>query len=101
MSTKYILVNGEPQPCEDLLTWAQWFEASSEEHIVAQDAVGKVLVSTVFLGLDHSFGRGEALLFETMIFSGEHDQYQERYSTREAALEGHAKALKLVTAGRA
>lgn len=96
MSNRYVLVNGQPEVCEDLLTWAQWFEQSSDERIVAQDRLGDVFISTVFLGLDHSFGRGEPLLFETMIFSGPHDQYQERYSTKAEALEGHAKALASV-----
>jgi hypothetical protein len=31
-----------------------------------------------------------------MIFGGEHDQYQERYSSYEDALEGHQVALNLV-----
>src|SRR3990167_704654 len=96
MSERYILVNGEPQACEDLLTWARWFEDASEERIVAQDCIADVRISTVFLGLDHSFGQGEPLLFETMIFGGSQDQYQRRYSTREAAVSGHAETLKLV-----
>lgn len=51
--------------------------------------IGDIYVSTVFLGLDHSFGSfGECkpVLFETMIFGGEHDQYQ----------EGHKRALEMV-----
>jgi hypothetical protein len=55
----------------------------------------KVYVSTVFLGLDHSFGEGPPQLFETMIFGGEHDEYQERYSTWDEAEAGHKKACKL------
>ena len=31
-----------------------------------------------------------------MIFGGEHDQYQERYSTWDEAIEGHKNACKLV-----
>jgi hypothetical protein len=31
-----------------------------------------------------------------MIFGGEHDQYQERYTSYEDALEGHKIALNLV-----
>ena len=96
-SDKYDLLDGEPKICNDLLIWAQWFDQSDTERIVALDGIGDIHVSTVFLGLDHSFGRGEPLLFETMIFGGEHDGYQERYSTRKAALDGHVKALALVT----
>jgi hypothetical protein len=58
--------------------------------------LGEVQVSTVFLGLDHNFGFGrKPLLFETMIFGGKHDQYQERYSTYKEAEKGHAVALEL------
>lgn len=92
---KYILVNGKPEMCSSLFKWAQWFE-KAEGRIVAQDTVGDVRISTVFLGLDHSFGSGPPLLWETMIFGGEHDQYQERYSTLDDAMTGHAKALLLV-----
>jgi len=31
-----------------------------------------------------------------MIFGGEHDQYQERYTSYEDALKGHQTALNLV-----
>jgi hypothetical protein len=31
-----------------------------------------------------------------MIFGGEHDEYQARYTTYEDALEGHQEALNLV-----
>ena len=97
MSERYILVNGEPQACEDLLTWARWFESATEERIVAQEHIGDVRISTVFLGMDHSGGQGEPLLFETMVFGGTHDGSQRRYSTRDAAIKGHAQALRLVT----
>lgn len=38
----------------------------------------------------------EAAGFETMIFGGEHDQYQERYSTWDEAEAGHKRAIELV-----
>jgi hypothetical protein len=55
-----------------------------------------VTVSTVFLGLDHNWGDGPPILFETMIFGGERDEYQERYSTWGEAEEGHQRAIELV-----
>jgi hypothetical protein len=71
------------------------------------------MVSTVWLGIDHSFGQfrrlmGEShvpIIFETMIFApgdvtigGEDDldEYQERYATEEAAQAGHDRALAAV-----
>ncbi len=63
---------------------------------VAHDSQGDVSVSTVLLCLDHRFGdEGPPLIFETMIFGGDHDEYQERYSTREQAEEGHRRACEL------
>ena len=69
---KYILKGKKPVRCPDVLKWGKWFEASfqNECRIVAKTKVGRKRVSTVFLGLDHSFmGKGELLLFETMIFT--------------------------------
>ncbi len=95
VSDKYILdEHGQAVPCHDLLEWARWLE-TAERH-VGNDRIGDVHVSTVFLGLDHSFGRPVPILWETMIFGGEHDQYQERYSSQEDALAGHARACALV-----
>lgn len=99
MTDKYILdADGNPVQVHDLLTWAKAFE--KENRIVAQDAVGDVMVSTVFLGLDHRhFDEGPPILWETMVFGGDNDQFQERYSSRKEALEGHARILDAVKAG--
>jgi hypothetical protein len=94
MSGKYILQGHTPVLCEDVLAWAKVFEGGNRK--VAQDRLGDVVISTVFLGLDHSFGRGPPLLFETMIFGGAHDEYQERCGTWEQAEAMHQKALDLV-----
>lgn len=96
VSDKYILVGKKAVPTDSLEEWELMYEGASR--IVAKDRIGDVRVSTVFLGLDHSFGDGTPLLFETMIFGGPHDQYQDRYSTWEEAEAGHAKALALVRA---
>ena len=60
--------------------------------------IGQVRVSTVFLGLNHAFGDGPPLWFETMVFGGELDQEQERYSTIEQARLGHAQICDKVRA---
>jgi hypothetical protein len=97
MADKYILDGKTPRPTADLMEWARWIE-TADRHI-ASDEVNGARVSTVFLGLDHSFGQGDPLLFETMIFGGPHDQYQDRCSTWEQAEVMHAKAVQLVTGG--
>lgn len=56
--------------------------------IVSQEDVGEDFwVSTVFLGLDHSFGGKTPVVFETMIFGA--DDYCARYETYEQAVAGH------------
>jgi len=60
--------------------------------------VGDIEVSTVFLAMNHNYGNyGPPLLFETMIFGGEHDQDQWRCSTWEEAISQHERAVKLLT----
>jgi hypothetical protein len=54
-------------------------------------------VSTVWLGLDHSFERGPPLIFETMVFeSKDHSSDLDcaRYATEEEAFAGHAEMVK-------
>lgn len=48
----------------------------------------EVRISTVFLVIDHGLGN-VPILWETMVFGGPLDMEQERYASREAALEGH------------
>lgn len=56
-------------------------------------------VSTVWLGVDHSFGDGPPIIFETMVFgNGDGDQYMQRYVTEEQARAGHAETVALVAA---
>jgi hypothetical protein len=91
---EYILKGHTPKKVDDLLEWAQWFEKA--DRTVDKTQIGEVEVSTVFLGLDHSFGGAIPLLFETMIFGGDEDGYQERYSTWDEAVKGHQFACEKV-----
>ena len=92
MSTRYYtLVDKEP-----VLT--------SIENLPVQNLIQKIrktefsdkwLISTVFLGVDHSFTEeGPPLVFETMIFKNYADQYSRRSSTYQEALEEHRKAIQ-------
>lgn len=59
---------------------------------VDETVIGDVRVSTVFLGLNHRWGPGPPLLFETMLFSEKRDvDWQERCSTWDEALAMHAR----------
>lgn len=84
---KYILDGHEPVPV-DLMTWARWFE-TADRHVARTEVRPGVMVSTVFLGIDHSFGTGKPLLFETMVFSDYGGDNEVRYATWDEAVAGH------------
>lgn len=94
MNDKWILRDGIPERSTDALEWAGWFETA--DRTVARTEMGDVLVSTVFLGLDHSFGKGVPILWETLVFGGKLDGEMDRYTTREAAEKGHARMVSRV-----
>jgi hypothetical protein len=69
---------------------------------IGEDDVDGVRVSTVWLGLDHGFKFGEdalPVIFETMIFGGQFDNYQIRYHTEDEARRGHAEVVADLRAG--
>lgn len=106
--SQYILdEDGNPKRERDDLKWAMWFEYShrskgKDNRILAQDHIGSVRVSTVFLGLDHAFPPNpkKPVLWETMIFGGEHDDWMRRYCTRAEAIIGHNEAVEMVKASQ-
>lgn len=76
-----------------------WLE-KADRH-VANEIVNGHRVSTVFLGIDHGFGReGPPILFETMVFSAGtfDDQWCERCSTWEEAEAMHKRGVAFAEA---
>ena len=71
------------------ITLRQWCQLSEDMAYkrVAEDYLddGHIWVSTVWMGLNHSFGPGEPLIFETMVFVRMTD---EQVETRAPALGG-------------
>jgi hypothetical protein len=61
-------------PCHDVLEWARWY-AKSRERWVARSFLDeeRILVSTIFLGLDHNYMGGPPILWETMVFRVKED----------------------------
>lgn len=98
MKYAYTLDGHTPVACADLMEWGRWFEKADRNVATTQVSPG-VRVSTVFLGLDHNFGGGEPMLFETMVFGGTMNEEMVRYSTWDEAIEGHAKMVALVGTG--
>jgi hypothetical protein len=96
---KYILIDRRPVPCPDLMRWGRFMQEVDRR--VAFTDVDGIHVSTVFLGLDHSWTDGPPVLFETMIFGGEYDEeYQERCCTWAEAEEMHRAAVKVAKKGK-
>lgn len=100
-----ILVGHEVRRVKTMHEWGQWFELASKTpgprgrctmRHVDDDTVGEIRVSTVFIGIDHSWGAGPPpLWFETMVFGGKLDQMMQRYTTWEQAQAGHAYLLAI------
>lgn len=82
-----------------LREWGKLFEDWKYKRIGLDNLPNGYRVSTVWLGLDHSFTGGEPLIFETMVFNDKlkesaQDCDMERYSTLEQAIKGHKKMVK-------
>lgn len=82
-----------PIPEPDLMRWAKIFEGADRQ--VARTSLAKGgHVSTVFLGLDHNFGDGPPLLFESMVFDPLGESLdQDRCSTWAQAEAMHARMV--------
>lgn len=91
MIDKYILKNEKIYPCNDLMLWGEWMN-NPEDRRIGVDEIEDIKISTVFLGMDHGFGNGTPILFETMIFGGPLDSDMARYETIEQARNGHILA---------
>lgn len=104
---KYGYYSPEGKGYEDVLGWAKDFEPPKDEkarekwfkkvRIVKQETTWLGFwVSTVWLGLDHSWGEdSEPLIFESMVFyKGHSDLDMNRYTTKAQAKAGHAQMVK-------
>lgn len=77
----------------------EWSKAFEEERHIGDDTIGGQRVSTVWLGINHNWGSGPTLIFETMIFGGPHDKYCERFATEEGARQGHWRIVQALRQG--
>lgn len=99
MMEHYRLEGTEPVPVQDLITWAVWFE-TADRTVATTQVTETIEVSTVFLGLDHQWGVGPPLLFESMVFGMADDDpladMQVRYRTWHEAEQGHEIVVEAV-----
>jgi hypothetical protein len=81
----YLDENKNAIPTKSAIEWGQRFKR--QDRVVKQSKLpGARYLSTVFLGIDHSYGGNKPLLFESMLFPGNDLR---RYSTWAEALAGH------------
>jgi hypothetical protein len=93
----YILKGHEPVEVEDIIEWGEFFKDTNARILARTFITSKIWVSTVFLGLNHNWGCGPPILFETMIFGGQFDEdYQTRAFTWDESLQQHARAISFV-----
>jgi hypothetical protein len=97
----YILTTDNKPVAVSVREASKWIEENPTKKQIGFDILedensNEISVSTVFLGLDRSWNNKGLILWETMIFGGINDQYQERYNSYEDALEGHQRAIDLI-----
>jgi hypothetical protein len=85
----------------DSRTWMM--RHNDEKYVrVAYDKIGRCEVSTVWIGIDYSFGRGKVpLIFETLAYGPDGSSHQHRYGTEAEALAGHAQVVASMTRAQA
>jgi len=98
--THYILRGQDIIPV-DMWIWAEWIERDYPERVVGFWQFKSCRVSTVFLGLDHSFNQGPPILFETLVFGGPMKDAGERYATYDEAEAGHMRYCQEVSTAEA
>jgi hypothetical protein len=103
--TWYILDDQKnPVLCDDHAARHRWIASLPEDQRTSIGCKvdhwtnGDVLVSTVFLGLDHGWNSDVPIVFETLVFGGERDQDGERYATWDEAKAGHARIVQEIVA---
>ena len=102
MSIWWMLKDGKPVPVDGFdVEFAKWYEDFSNRQTARTEVQDprdgtKVLISTVFLALDHGWDDGPPVLWETMIFGGSLDGEQWRYRSEAEARVGHEAAVTQV-----
>jgi len=83
----YFDIDGNPMP------FSEWTRGACDQGYrrIADDRIGLFRVSTIWLGIDHSWGTGTPIIFETMVLlDGTVEDFgMQRYCTKEEARAGH------------
>lgn len=86
------------------MTVARWCRDNPDRTRIGDDTLirngAEIRVSTVYLyGLDHQYGDGPPVLWETMVFAHGGDVAMDRYTTFADAEQGHARYVDLARSG--
>ena len=94
---QYFIMRGKKLIPVDYMEAAKYM-GTAEHHVAYTSLLGNTVhVSTVFLCINRNlYGEGKPVLFETMVFGGGFDGYQERYTSYRKAVKGHVEAIKFV-----
>jgi len=74
----------------------EWMDLRESMAFNLRTHIGDLLVSTVYLGIDHGFFEGgPPMIFETMVFDEDRNEgFVNRYATVEDATKGHWRAVE-------
>ncbi|MNF56551.1 hypothetical protein D3C84_380410 [compost metagenome] len=94
----HYVLDGKTPVQATLLEWAAFYQ-TADRH-VGNTKIGRIWISTVFLGIDHGYDpRQPPVLFETMVFGGgELHETMIRYATWAEAEAGHNDMVEVVQA---
>ena len=103
MMTDYYDRNGIPiteEQAAELRARPDYLAIARTKVLDGQDTTRSYDVSTVWLGLDHRFGEGAPVIFETMVFpEGDAAEIDvRRYPTEALAREGHTATVVTLAA---
>lgn len=102
LNSHYILDKQGNPILATLGEWGVWFE-NFDRRRIAKTEIEKdgenITVSTVFLGIDHSFGGTVPLVFESLIQGGELDDLMVRYHFYGEALQNHYHQVQCIELG--
>lgn len=93
------------KPIKDTETWARMLETEARHVGLKKLWFGSIVISTVWLGIDHDFSYGalrrsldepnpHPIIFETMVFIRGRSGEQWRYRTIDEAEAGHKRAVR-------
>jgi len=87
----YILVGKTPVRCDDFEEWCKQFAGGSRKLVETER--DRLVIITVFLGINHQYAEKDLVLFETMVFrTPEYEPVDcERYSNWDDAILGHVR----------